>query len=145
MTSIAGKNTMSIESIMTNRFAIPNPDEWYCKVLNYPFALTNMKVEVRHPDGTVIFLEFRNIVYFSGYFSWKGVNFRVADEQEFLQFIHGTTTTYEQLPADELISPSKLGIFRLYICEGTESTTIRLIANAAWSIDQSGQTLLEVY
>jgi hypothetical protein len=126
-------------------FDLPNPEEWYCKVLNYPFALTNLRVEARHPNGDIVILEFRNIVYFSGWLSWKGVNFKVADDKEFVDFVRASTSSFDEILDDEVLQPHKLGIFRLFVGKGDKNTYIRFIANAAWATDQSGQTLGEAW
>ncbi len=134
---------MNPNSSEANIFKLPDPDNWYCKVISYPYAMTNLKIQADHPDGSVLFLEFRNIVYFSGWLSWKGIRFRVTEDEELLQFVRTTTSHFDALTSRELLSPSKLGVFKLFVGQGSENTSIRLIANAARSLDRAGQILVE--
>jgi hypothetical protein len=127
-----------------NIFKVVDPDEWYCKVINFPYEQTNLRIEARHPDNKVMFIVFRNVVYFSGWMSWKGLSFRIAEQQEFLQFVHFNTSSYQGISDEELLSPYKLGIFQLFVGTGDKNVQIKLIANTAWSQDHSGQTLTEI-
>jgi len=131
-----------------NAFNISNPSEWYCTVLHLQKGDTNtLKIKLSHQSSSdsPLYIEFRRVIFYSGWLSWKGADFKIPSEEDYLDFVLSRTRAYDIKQRQELLQPSELGNFRLLTCLGNDETTIHIICNAAWSLNSNGKILAEPF
>jgi hypothetical protein len=76
------------EAIHDNYFNIESPDEWFATVVEYHRSHRLMVIEIRHWRDQLRLTQviyFSQVLYFSGFISWTGANFKVYPNSECLR------------------------------------------------------------
>ncbi len=110
---------------------IANPMDYNCFMENYSGnpqdSYNELSVLVENPlkyeDRFHIVFSF--VSAFSGLFSWKGVNLRVAKDAENLAFLRTLTSSYTKYSDEELLDYSRFG--RLHLFE-SDDRIVRIVA-----------------
>ncbi len=108
---------------------IPDLQLYYCRVTSYTLGHGEMRVEAIHGSekGAKFYINFRYVICYSGPMSWKGAFFRVAQDEEYLEFMRRVVFP-QNVSDEEILNHEKYGwLFVFEVDEGQ----VQLVAYSA--------------
>jgi hypothetical protein len=130
---------------MNNIFGLPDPDNWSCETQNLTkgHGLLTIRLSNQNVESHIKELHFQHVSYYSGWTAWKGANFRIAPQAEYLNFVRGSLPKFAAMSDEDLMKQGNMQYNRLFICETSEKGLIYVLADAGWTLDKDGKTLVE--
>ncbi len=123
-------------------FQISNPHSYWCRVSHLASAHSTMQVDVFRFNSKFVdrafVLYFRKVEFFAGWLTWIGADFRLATDDEKLEFIRSNATNEPN--DDELL----VGTVGLFVCIGEQGKNVRILANGAGIADSNDNLLVEI-
>lgn len=128
---------------MNNIFKLSKPDDWICKVIDLAPGHGFLTVELTNSEETSK-LRFSYVDYFSGWTAWKGADFRIGTENEYINTIHQVAPRYKLISQSDLLEMHPFDTSKLYICRTVNGDQIYIIAGAGMIVDSEENILLHI-
>lgn len=130
-----------------NIFNLPHPEQWWCKVESYTQTHGVLRLNMirsnddpNQPFSEILRVEFRKVVYFSGWLSWQGANLNVMSDEfknQFLQRHNGSANSQ----TDTMLYDA----YSLFEFEMNSDAKIHLLANAVRSVSEENKTAIQIW
>ncbi|MEQ9030811.1 MAG: hypothetical protein RLP44_19005, partial [Aggregatilineales bacterium] len=75
--------------------------------------------------------------------AWKGADFRIGTDQEFVELIRRIAPRYESVSEHDLLNTHPFDTTRLYICKTAQGDLIYINAMGGRTFDADNNTIVE--
>ena len=132
---------------MSNIFRLSDPDSWYCGIIHLAsgHGLLQIKLSNKTVTNEARQIEFAHAIYFSGWVTWRGADFRIGTDSEYIDVIRQGTPKYNHLSDQVLLNTHPYDYSRLFICKTVDNELIRIVANGGWIKNAEGKTLVQAF